>query len=187
MDACINSVLFVSGLIGYSETIDVVHNFGTLRTRVDAMEAISEMEQSDFTTSMVENAINYINTQMFQPEYVRPNNGRNKVIVFLTHSRSEDIQLVFSESMDAKLQGLHVIAVPLGSDINMEEIRGLVTHPPEGNIIRANDIRNLIRSYQTELRDMICNGTIFLISIAYLSELLYSLNNLRECIDPSAL
>ena len=97
---------------------------------------------------------------IFHENEVIAEQGRQKIAVYITNGESRDLEATLREAQVAKLDNdISIIGVGVGEEVNLVELRALVSCEPENFLHTGTSHDDLIR-LQQEIARNICQGEL---------------------------
>lgn len=147
------------GLIRFSTKSDLIFGFRDHFTYSSVTAAIKKMKYSRGGTRTYA-ALSQARTDLFASPPAgssRPNIA--KFLIVLTDGMSTNVKLTIQEARALKSEGVHIVAVGIGSTVNRKELLGIASRPRD--IIRVRSYSNLVKIVD-DVRERICTGELVL-------------------------
>ena len=78
-------------------------------------------------------------------------------LVIFTDGRSNDADATWTEALEARKQGIKILAVGIGDMVSKFELEGMASAPVERNVILVRDFRSL-NSIIGRISEGVCNS-----------------------------
>jgi len=152
------------GVIKYSDSAEVQFQLNAYNSKQDVLEHIRRVEFVGGKTNTAE-ALRIMHEEMFTSTNGDRTGSQypNYAIVFTDGSSNINPQQTIPQAISAKIKGIHMIVVSIGSMVNRVEVRGIASEPWDRNIIQIlsqNDLPNYRSVILTALSNNQneCNG-----------------------------
>lgn len=152
------------GLIKFSDSAEVQFQLNTYNSKQDVFEHIRRVEFVGGRTNTAD-ALRIMHEGMFTSANGDRSGAQypNYAIVFTDGSSNVNEAQTIPQAIQAKIKGIHIIAVSIGTMINWVEVRGIASEPWDRNILQIRsqvDLPNFRSIILTSLSNNQneCNG-----------------------------
>lgn len=116
------------GIISFSTTVVPELSLGELRSKNEIIDKIMSIEFLGGNTNTGE-ALSYLREKAFKEAPSSSPNERPKIAIILTDGQSNDVQQTISEATKAKLEGITLFVIGIGSQVDTMELEAIASKP----------------------------------------------------------
>lgn len=95
--------------------------------------------------------------QVFQQSLGDRDNALNYAIIITDGNSNINSEKTIPQAIEARVNGVHIIVIAIGTDVNRIELEGMASEPKNANIFTLNSINSLM-SIKDQIVNSICNG-----------------------------
>ena len=130
------------GLVKWSDTSKVEFH---LNRYVDKQDVIQHVRHVMFVggRTHTSSALRTIKDEMFTSRNGDRGSVQNLLIILTDGNSNVNPELTVPDAIDARVKGIQVIVVSIGTDLNMLELRGIASQPHVSNLFPVDGYRDL--------------------------------------------
>lgn len=134
--------------------LQIQFNLNSYNTTEQTLNAVNFRYTGD-STNMAD-ALRVICQNMFTPENGDRPEAIN-IIILMTDGKSNDPDSTLRQALNCRAKGIHIAAMGIGEDVDVNELSRIVTEPADKNLIKVTDF-NSLTLFQTQLLNSLCNS-----------------------------
>jgi Mg-chelatase subunit ChlD len=143
------------GVLTYSDGPRIRFNLNTYQNKEDVLQAIENIEWTQGKTNTAD-ALRRMRIEMFNTANGDRLDVPNFAVVITDGESNVNDEKTIPEAIEARIDGIHVIAVVVGNGHQSLEIKGIASDPDEENILNVNRF-SLLNTIETRLVQAVCD------------------------------
>jgi collagen type VI alpha len=143
------------GAVKWSDEGEIQFHLNQYKSQQDVIQALRHIQFVGGRTH-TSAALRLMKDDMFTRSNGDRDNAPNVAVIITDGNSNINPELTIPDAIDARVQGIHVIVVAVGTQLNLLELRGMASQPNANTIITVDSIRNL-PSVMNNVLDSICN------------------------------
>lgn len=140
----------------FDDDVQIHHYFNTYKTKADIIQAIRHLPYRGGRTNIA-GALELAHSKIFTEEYGDRINYPNYAILFTDGNSNIRADETIPQAIRARIAGIHILSVAVGLQLDMMELRGIVSDPVEFNVLRVDSFRDLSTLSEKAVMG-VCNG-----------------------------
>ena len=146
------------GLITFGDEATVRFHLNTYATKEDVLQAIDNLPWTRGRTNTAD-AIHKVRTEMFTSSNGDRFDPPNMAVIITDGQSNVNEEDTLPEAMEARLEGIHMMAVAVGTSQTSLEIKGLASDPDSVNVFRVEEFGELV-NMTLPVVDAMCDGKL---------------------------
>lgn len=144
------------GVMTYSDDSYIHFNMNTYHSKEDVLQAIENIQWTRGKTNTAD-ALRKMRTQMFTDFSGDRLDVPNYAVVITDGESNVNDQRTIPEAIEARINGIHILAVVVGNNHRSLEIKGIASDPDEENILNV-DRFSMLETIKDRLVTAVCDG-----------------------------
>lgn len=144
------------GVVSWSDSADVDFNLNKYTNKQDVLQALQYIKYNGGRTNTAA-ALFHTRTQLFTQNNGDRENIPNVLIIITDGNSNINPDDTIEEAIKARVDGIHIMTVSIGKQINRMELRGIASEVKDDNMFTVDSF-NFLDSLVAPLFDMTCDG-----------------------------